>query len=79
MVAPFHSLTDRERDVLTALLSGYVTDQEIADHLILSIHTVGNHLANIFQKCGVRYRAELVILAARSGWFNQEDHCVNQH
>ena len=46
-----------------SVLQGYST-LDIADHLVISVHTVQSHLRNIFTKTGVRSR--LVILLPRS-------------
>ena len=49
-------LSAREREVLTHVLRGQ--DQpEIAVELVISEHTVGRHLENIFAKLGVTSRA----------------------
>lgn len=49
-------LTEREREVISLVAKG-LTDSEIADHLVLSIHTVHRHVANIRTKLGVSSRA----------------------
>src|SRR6185436_6474003 len=53
---PAVQLSDREREVL-ALVANGLSDQEIAEHLILSPHTVHRHVANIRQKLGTGTRA----------------------
>jgi len=50
-------LTTREREVLTLLTEGS-TNQEIADLLSISVHTVERHITNLFTKLGVRSRTE---------------------
>lgn len=50
------SLSPRELDVLRLVAQGR-TDAEIADQLVLSIHTVHRHVANIRTRLGVSSRA----------------------
>jgi DNA-binding CsgD family transcriptional regulator/ligand-binding sensor protein len=54
-------LTAREMDVLSLLVEG-CSNREIADRLFISIHTVKNHITNIFQKIGVNDRSQLIAL-----------------
>jgi DNA-binding CsgD family transcriptional regulator len=54
-----YGLTERERDITRAVLQGAST-AEIAEQLVVSTHTVQQHLKNIFDKTGVRSRRELV-------------------
>jgi two-component system response regulator DesR len=60
-------LTPREREVLSAALSGR-SHAEIAAHLILSEGTVRNHLSAAIQKLGARNRMEAAHLAEQRGW-----------
>ena len=59
-------LSGREREVLGLVASG-MSDQEIADQLFLSPHTVHRHVANIRHKLGRSSRAAAVAEAARLG------------
>ncbi|MCU1591622.1 MAG: transcriptional regulator, LuxR family [Frankiales bacterium] len=52
-------LTKRETEVLEAALGG-LADRAIARSLLLSEHTVQDHLKAIYRKAGVRSRGELV-------------------
>jgi pimeloyl-ACP methyl ester carboxylesterase/DNA-binding CsgD family transcriptional regulator len=59
-------LTRRELEVLACVARG-MSDSEIADHLVLSAHTVHRHVANIRRKLGRRSRTAAVAEAARLG------------
>jgi pimeloyl-ACP methyl ester carboxylesterase/DNA-binding CsgD family transcriptional regulator len=59
-------LSAREREVLALVASG-LSDQEIAEHLVLSRHTVHRHVANIRHKLGRGSRAAAVAEAVRLG------------
>jgi predicted ATPase/class 3 adenylate cyclase/DNA-binding CsgD family transcriptional regulator len=49
-------LTAREVEVLSLLATG-LTDAQIAEHLVLSLHTVHAHLRTIYSKLGVTSRS----------------------
>jgi len=59
-------LSRREREVLSLVASG-LSDQEIAEQLVLSRHTVHRHVANIRNKLGRGSRAAAVAEAGRLG------------
>lgn len=60
------ALTPREQDVLT-LVAGGASDQEIADALVISIHTVKSHMRNILAKLQLCHRYEAAQYAQRQG------------
>jgi DNA-binding CsgD family transcriptional regulator len=55
---PLLGLTEREADVVRAVLRGELTEV-IAAELVISPHTVQRHVQHIFEKLGVRSRREL--------------------
>lgn len=59
-------LTRREVEVLRLLADGKSTGA-IVDELILSIHTVRNHIRNILMKLNAQSRLEAVAIATRQG------------
>jgi pimeloyl-ACP methyl ester carboxylesterase/DNA-binding CsgD family transcriptional regulator len=63
---PAALLSDREREVLALVAQG-LSDQEIAQQLVLSQHTVHRHVANIRHKLGRTTRTAAVAEAARLG------------
>ncbi|MGR6920224.1 response regulator transcription factor [[Actinomadura] parvosata] len=60
-------LSDRERDVVAAIVRG-LSNEEIAAALFLSRATVKTYLSRLFLKLGVRDRTQLVILAYETGF-----------
>jgi ATP/maltotriose-dependent transcriptional regulator MalT len=59
-------LTRRESEILL-LLARHLTNQEIADTLVISSLTVKKHTINIYQKLGVNSRAQAVAQARALG------------
>jgi pimeloyl-ACP methyl ester carboxylesterase/DNA-binding CsgD family transcriptional regulator len=59
-------LTDRELEVLRLVADG-LSDNEIAERLVLSPHTVHRHVANLRAKLGQPSRAAAAAAAARRG------------
>jgi DNA-binding NarL/FixJ family response regulator len=59
-------LTDREREVLVLVAEG-LTNEQIADRLVLSPATARTHVGRLFAKLGARHRAQLVVLAYETG------------
>lgn len=61
-----HPLTSRERQVAALAASG-VSSRNIAERLVVSVRTVENHLQRVYDKLGVRQRAELTAALDRLG------------
>ncbi len=62
-------LTDRELEVLRLVSLGY-GNQQIAEELHLSSHTVKRHVANILAKLHQRSRLDAVMVAMKNGVLN---------
>jgi DNA-binding CsgD family transcriptional regulator len=60
----WESLTDTERSVTNLVTQG-LTNQEAAQRLYMSRHTVGFHLRSIFRKLDVNSRVDLTRLVAQ--------------
>jgi signal transduction histidine kinase/DNA-binding LacI/PurR family transcriptional regulator/DNA-binding NarL/FixJ family response regulator len=61
-----NKITGRERDVIALILKGLV-NKEIAASLNLTQRTVEFHITNIYKKCGVGDRFELIALFKENG------------
>jgi len=59
-------LTDREREVLTLVGEGLSND-DIADRLVISHHTVKTHVNRAMMKLDAHDRAQLVVIAYEGG------------
>jgi DNA-binding CsgD family transcriptional regulator len=59
LILQAYALSAREREVAGHVLRGQST-QEIAEELVISPHTVHQHLKSIYKKVGIQNRAELV-------------------
>jgi DNA-binding NarL/FixJ family response regulator len=61
-----NALTDREREVLVLVAQG-LSNQQIADVLVISERTARTHVSNILSKLGVASRTQAALLAIREG------------
>jgi DNA-binding NarL/FixJ family response regulator len=65
VAGPGGRLSRREREVLGLIARGR-TNQQIADELFISLHTVARHVANIFDKTGAANRTEAARYSAEN-------------
>ena len=56
---PVHALSRKERAILDALAKG-LSNRELAHELGISVNTVKFHLSNLYDKLGVRNRAQAI-------------------
>ncbi|AQZ65428.1 DNA-binding response regulator [[Actinomadura] parvosata subsp. kistnae] len=66
LVAGQDRLTAREREIV-ALVARGLSNEEIAEHLVISAATAKTHVSRSMIKLGVRDRAQLVVFAYESG------------
>lgn len=52
-------ITNREREVLRLIAEG-LSNQEIADQLVISVSTVKRHAFNLYGKLGVKRRTQAI-------------------
>lgn len=71
-VPPEMELTPREVEVL-GLVTQRMSNKEIAAHLVISEHTVKNHVKNILTKLQVGSRREAAAYGVAQGWFRKQD------
>lgn len=69
---PAAALTERETEVLTLMARGQ-TNTEIAQQLVISEHTVKNHVTSIFRKLNVETRVEAVLYAISIGLVSTDE------
>jgi len=73
--ARLERLTDREREVLTAIGRGS-NNAEISEQLFIGRATVKSHINSVFTKLGLRDRAQAVVFAYESGLVEPGEHDV---
>lgn len=69
-------LSDREAEVLTLICKG-LSNQQIAEHLYLSVNSIKTYIRTMYRKIGVESRAQAVIWGLRHG-FSSEGAPVGQ-
>ncbi len=65
-LAGLDELTEREREIV-ALVGTGLSNQEIAEHLVISPATARTHVSRAMLKLGARDRAQLVVFAYEAG------------
>jgi DNA-binding NarL/FixJ family response regulator len=68
-------LTDREKDVVTAVARG-ATNTEIAEELRIGAATVKSHISSVLTKLGLRDRAQIVVFAYESALVEPGAHDI---
>jgi len=63
----FRDLTSREQEILRCMAQG-LDNSQIAARLGLSDKTVRNNLTHVFDKLGVKSRAQAIVLALNCGF-----------
>lgn len=69
---PTEALTEREVDVLKLIARG-LSNQEIADALVISVATVYTHVSNILAKLHLASRTQAALYALREGYTSLND------
>jgi DNA-binding NarL/FixJ family response regulator len=62
------AITEREEEILKHIVSGWDA-KRIASVLDISVNTVRNHIANIYQKLQVQSKAQIMQMAHKNKWF----------
>ncbi len=63
---PFTTLTTREIEVLKLIADG-LSNSEITEHLVISLHTVKGHVSNILNKLHLADRTQAAVYAWKKG------------
>lgn len=71
-VNPFTTLTTREMEVLKLIADG-LSNSEITEQLVISLHTVKGHVSNILSKLHLHDRTQAAVYAWKEGVVRRED------
>jgi NarL family two-component system response regulator LiaR len=71
-VNPFTTLTTREMEVLKLIADG-LSNKEITEELVISLHTVKGHVSNILSKLHLADRTQAAVYAWKEGVVRRED------
>ena len=63
----FPDLTQREKEVMSLYVLGYIVN-DISRILNISYTTVKTHLSNIYSKFGIVNLPDLIVLSLKRGW-----------
>jgi DNA-binding CsgD family transcriptional regulator len=63
-----NDLTQHERDVIDALLTGHTTTPELKAALGIGDKMVEIYFTRIYRKTGARTRAAMILWALHNGW-----------
>lgn len=69
---PGNDLTPREQDILLELAQG-LSNQEIADKLVIGTETVKTHVGNVISKLHLKHRHQAVVYALKKGLISLDD------
>ncbi len=64
-------ITDREKEILQYTVNGW-DSKRIAFTLRISTLTVRKHIANIYQKLQIQSKAQIIHIALKNKWFNNQ-------
>lgn len=67
----YDKLTDREKEVFQLSAEG-MSNEDIADFLSLSVHTVATHRRNMMGKLNIKNQAELITYAIKRGVISRD-------
>jgi DNA-binding CsgD family transcriptional regulator len=61
LLARDHKISKREREIMELILQGK-SNKQIQELLFISLHTVKNHIYNLYQKLNIKSRNQLMSL-----------------